>query len=70
MQEGNTGKTGYCRFNAIAYNIQEEEFLSAIHYALSSCCHRFWGSAATRRRSELERSRLIPWIYSLIWYIV
>ena len=76
MQKGNTGKNelnrkSYRCFNGIACNIHVEEFLSATHYTLSSYRHCFRGSAATRRRCELNLSNLSDpvWCHgSILWY--
>ena len=73
MQKGHAGKINYSDinscFNVIACNIHVKEFFNATHYTLSFCRHRFRGSAATKRRSELNLSDPVPeQIYSLIWY--
>ena len=58
MQEGHAEKkysdrNSYRFFNVIACNIHLVDFPSTTHYTLSSCCHRFRGSAITKRRREL-----------------
>ena len=42
-----------------------EDFLNATHYTLSSCRHRFRGSAATKRRRELTLSNPV-WCHGSI----
>ena len=46
-----------------------EEFISATHYSLSSCRHRFRGSAATKRRRELTLSDPV-WCHGLFLMVV
>ena len=45
----------YRCFNVIACTIYVEEFHNATQFTLSSCRHRFQGSAATRMQRAMNR---------------
>ena len=70
MEKKYPDRNSYCCFNIIACNIHVEGFLSATHYTLSCCRHRFRDSAATRRPRHLTLCNPVWCHGSIHWYCI